>query len=1117
MIYLEAFDAEKFRQLLSEFKPKLKMYCLESYPSEYERKFRSASDGCDDLITALERVSHRDLNEIKAFLEAGESLLIREKRGMKVKTSEYRDELETLIPLQTTVRVNDTQNRLHNFRLFVSFLAMKNVVRLNCLVGSHPKSVKAAERISASALRQFVPPLAVDFWIGASVNRHKELQDHIQTSFFKESYLRFIDAEVLSIDKLGEAFRRIADIIVANGITSVSDISLECLLSYHDDLMEYYQGSPAAYNLRPAFDFLVMAGAISSSSFYDEFTRQRAAIQKTKPQKNVQVYDSSSSKCISYIGANVQNVKEVRVPSNDRKVVLDYGYWSDTSGTDAAFHSEKLDQNNIWIAAQQDFIRSTSGESGTVKQKNSRLSILNKYLFSYLPAYFKSGLSGSFTYPASPNQLIHSLFVQRSNVYEVENRDKFTENFQYPVPLQQFVYDMTASASKLNTKNNNSGRDALAVISSFFDFLAALDSDLVKDFKNPLDGSAKKKVGKRYAKNRKYVFSLNYWLGLRSFCKLITNQMLDEVANDFKTGQDSKDYINVCQDVNIEGDSPMNIGRVSLESFKKVKLIKREEQRGLNGVKDLNVYITDFIPWAMMTLLLHSGLRRANALWLDDRECFSLVTTEDQAFQTLLVSTDKAKTEPFPIVLTSEIMAMLQKVSVTKKAFVESNPTLGEAIPYKGYEDSKWGKISPLFRIKNKHDEVACRHYFNEIINEYEAFLSRNAIEFQPTTLYAPQLHYQLDEFVHLVNDINFDTRHCEIAVDYWDVHEAASFVPIAKKTQISPHSLRTMSDSIFAPILGADVVGKLMSGQSEETVGYYTKELPDSASKDFINEVIEYLSIDKSTTPIDLVTVKEAEVDQASFEDDLKESPTATVNKYNARSVNFGATDDGEVQLNGLMELNKATPNCIAYYRTHICPVSGDCPKKVINEIGEKKCFACPLAVVTNNHLPAIVATIRSLCDQIKTKNTYLEHFDMLETEKDELENQRADLIAEASYWEARRAIAEESGKNGEIYYVSKEGLEIMRTFNPAEASEQARLCLRLRETEGIPKLHSEKLKLQALRLRRKIQLKAKDSHAECDVMSDIEYVAQVFNLKSDLQGITNSEKLKLLLLEEE
>ncbi|MBF4323171.1 hypothetical protein, partial [Vibrio anguillarum] len=116
--------------------------------------------------------------------------------------------------------------------------------------------------------------------------------------------------------------------------------------------------------------------------------------------------------------------------------------------------------------------------------------------------------------------------------------------------------------------------------------------------------------------------------------------------------------------------------------------------------------------------------------------------------------------------------------------------------------------------------------------------------------------------------------------------------------------------DSVFAPLVGAKVVGKLLTGQTESTVGFYTKSLPDSASRDFINQIAYFVS------------VSESQINQESFERDLKHSPQSTISKYNAQSVNFTSPEDDVKPLNGLAELGAAHHSNIAYFRTHICPI---------------------------------------------------------------------------------------------------------------------------------------------------------------------------------------------------
>ncbi|MEZ8235614.1 hypothetical protein AB6C62_19105 [Vibrio splendidus] len=1112
MIFNDTLTIDSFRTIVDSFSIKLKESCDSAFPASYKRKFKGADDGSDDCIATLNKISQMQLYEIKCFLVEMESLLKMEVRGDT--KEKYLPVLDKLVPSSNKIRPNDIFNRMHNMRLFVSYLALQKLVTLNPMVGSHPKSTNAATRISTTAMSQFIPPLASDLWLGATMKRFETNISFIQVPSFKKWYVKHIQLEKLSTDKLNQSFKRLADIIVAYGITDANDITVDVLLSYHDNLMQHHDNSPASYNISPAIDLLVRAELMSENDIYKEFTERRVTIQTSaKSASNTAVYSEKSSKLWKLVGKNVQGIKEIIVPIRDRKNLIDYGYWSGKGGSDSAFYPEQLNEDNIWVAAQHDYIRATSNEAGTVKQKKMRLSIFNKYLFSYLPAYFSTDFSGKFSYPERPEDLLHSIYVQRSNVFEIENREKFTEGFQYPVTLQQFVYDMTSAVHRDDTKSNNSGRDALLIISNFFDYLTTLDSGLVQSFRNPLVGKAKEKKGNRYVKNTKYVFGLEYWLGLRSFCKEVTNQILDESERAIETGVNCRNYVVVNRNVNIDGSVPMKIGRVNLSQMPQIKLVKNDAVRKRYGTKDENVYIHNHIAWSLMNLGLHSGLRRSNAIWLDDRECFNLYSPNGGAYQQLIVTNDKAKNESYPVTVSKETMEILRKVHKIKKIAMESNPSICGEIPYGGYEDSKWGNVSPLFRIKKFHNDAACPHLFSEMINEYEAFLTRNGVSFEPTTLFTPALNYSVNEFLHLTSLGEFDTKLCDISVSYHDCHKAVAFTPVIRKTRVTPHSLRTMTVSVFAPILGSNVVGKYLTGQSEATVDFYTKSLPDSASKELINQMVTIMDDAKTNSLNTIVSVRELDINQQAFEKELNDSPSKVIDKYNAQSVNF---DMGEtvIHLNGLTELGRANTNNIAYFRTHICPTGGECPKDIINSIGEKNCHACPLTVATNNHLPAITSTIRLLCDDIKTINTKLDNFEMLETERKEFEDEKMECVIKASYWEVRKNVIEDANANvNGIYYVSDEGLQLLNSMKAHGASEQEMLMLRLKETEGIPHLHSDRLKMQASRLRRKIEVRAKDRVGQsADDLSDIEYLVAVAKTKADLRGLTNNEILALM-----
>lgn len=1116
MIFFDTFTKDSFTSAVSSFSTKLKECCGNVFPASYKKKTNGADDGSDQCIAMLNLVSVMQLHEIKEYLEEVESLLIMEVRGDT--KDAYLPMLEKLVPSPTKIRPNDVFNRMHNMRLLVSYLALNKLVRLNTMVGSHPKSTNAAKRISSTTMSQFIPPLANDCWISATLKRFDDLNDHIRLPSFKDNLLEFTQTEGFKVDKHNQAFKRLADIIVANGVTDANDITLEVLLSYHNDLMEQYGNNPAAYNIRPALDFLEYAQLITKSDIYKTFLELRAKPQiGEKPEPNKKIFTENSSALEGLVGKNVQGIKQITVPIRDRTTNLDYKYWSSKAGSDSSFYPEELDQNNIWIAAQQDYIRSTSNEAGTIKQKNMRLSFLNNYLFSYLPAYFCTEFSGKFVYPEKPEDLIASLFVQRSNVFEYENRDKITEGFQYPVSLQQFVYDMTSAVHRDDTKNNNSGRDALLIISNFFDYLVSLESSLVGNFKNPLMGRTKERVGNRYVKNTKYVFGLEYWLGLRSFCSEVTNQMLDESQKAIESGENCKSYIIVNKDVNIDGSFPMKIGKVNLKDIPQIKLSKSDAVRYKSGTKDETVYVHDHISWSLMNLGLHSGLRRSNAIWLDDQECFKLYLEDNGGFQQLVVTTDKAKSNCYSVTVSSETVEMLQKVYKIKKMAMESNPNLRGELPYDGHKNSKWGNISPLFRLRNAHNDNSCPHKFSEIINEYEAFLMRNGVDFEPTTLFLPALNYSVNEFIYLnsIGDVN--SQLCQILVTYHDNNDDVPFTPITRKTQITPHSLRTMTVSVFAPILGSKVVGKYLTGQSEATVDLYTKALPNSASKDLINEIVRLISGSDSNSMSTVLSVRDTEINQKKFAQELHNSPGQTIDKYNAHSINFeiGANN---VHINGLHELRKGNINNIAYYRTHICPTGGKCPQEVIDMVGERNCYACPLTVATNNHLPAISAKIRVLCDDINTINTKLKNFEMLETERKDLERDKANCVLKAGYWEVRKEIIERSSANTDgLYYVSDEGLKLMSLIKAEGASELEMLMLRLEETKGVPALHSEKLKMQASRYRRRIEAQAKGQLGNMsEDLSDMEYLATVVKTKAYLRGLTNEQTMALVSIEQ-
>ncbi|MBF4366046.1 hypothetical protein, partial [Vibrio anguillarum] len=115
------------------------------------------------------------------------------------------------------------------------------------------------------------------------------------------------------------------------------------------DLFEYYNGAPPAYNLRFAIDFLVECGLIADAKFHDEFKRIPKGNIKKAVLSSVRVHPAQNMLARTYIGENVQNAEEIVVSKIDKNTIVDYGYWSDSGGSDVNFFAENLDQSNIWI------------------------------------------------------------------------------------------------------------------------------------------------------------------------------------------------------------------------------------------------------------------------------------------------------------------------------------------------------------------------------------------------------------------------------------------------------------------------------------------------------------------------------------------------------------------------------------------------------------------------------------------------------------------------------------------------------------------------------------------------------------------------------------------------
>jgi hypothetical protein len=179
-------------------------------------------------------------------------------------------------------------------------------------------------------------------------------------------------------------------------------------------------------------------------------------------------------------------------------------------------------------------------------------------------------------------------------------------------------------------------------------------------------------------------------------------------------------------------------------------------------------------------------------------------------------------------------------------------------------------------------------------------------------------------------------------------------------------------------------------------------------------------------------------------------------------------------------LALLRATPmSQIVFRETHICPVGELCPPEIILELGgQRRCGICPLACKCVDHLPAIAAKQRQLLDRIQSSREDYVRLSKLGDEISELaeiyDAYEADF-QEFLGWRLSEEILEDMrmqlGAQSETLHAAEP--EIIRrhlTRVVKMSSQQEFVLRRIVEANVYPTLATDRLRLQALKLKRKV-----------------------------------------------
>ena len=417
---------------------------------------------------------------------------------------------------------------------------------------------------------------------------------------------------------------------------------------------------------------------------------------------------------------------------------------------------------------------------------------------------------------------------------------------------------------------------------------------------------------------------------------------------------------------------------------------------------------------ALETGLRHLHIRYLNYLnWFEKIDGSLINTVEDNKFTVqklkqrvpceLHVNTDKVKTEPWFPTVSSRVIETLFRLQAFAK-YIEK-PIKKEW--YNGVVGNENGKIASPFYIFDDLPENC--HVISEstISNQFKRLLNFVDIQIDLYKLACKKVGALPKEIIASLSNSGIK------AIDTPSklvMHKAlirtlikdSYYCNVSYETDVTPHAIRATVASYKVTLLPPRAVAESITGhESLASLFYYVKYDPV-----FLNELA---NIDVNEPSRDGVISNLFEkfglINQKALQENIKvQIETDPVNGvHKLGGISFASEGNNHVY-SGLIAIKNVSPDNIAYFDTHLCPVGGVCPKEVKDEVGEYKCGSCFYSIKTVDHLSSILAKVRQLEDE----KDYLSDLSNRISESGsatgkliEIDKKRGDISDELAAWE--------------------------------------------------------------------------------------------------------------------
>lgn len=740
--------------------------------------------------------------------------------------------------------------------------------------------------------------------------------------------------------------------------------------------------------------------------------------------------------------------------------------------------SSLLENNeaNIWLLTQNSFLESSAYEASTRKNYKKHFGILNEYIFGYLKYFFETAnkFRVPYRYPKTIADFHGAIYVKNDDILARSMFKASPSEIDWPLTLPDFIKERCSGQSK------NTIKSVIRNLQKYFEFIVISYQhiDECKLATNPLSKIYNYGIrGTAYNTTQKTVMELEYWMLFKEYLYEVANSLVSMIENK--------------QNVPREGDVTVDINKsITFDKFN-LTISEVTFYNPKYNTSDRRMWAK---PQHLLALLVmaHSGMRLASALWLD-RRLYSSQYNDETAKDAhelvpLFVSTDKVKETEWISHISKRIMDLLIRYDAVRDL---CNDLPMNPIPYQGEEGGKWPDIYPLLSGNKKNNDISHTEILNGLVIDFERKLRENNIELKRHSLYKPKY---ISTTQHLKNKAHKRKTKADTYCIHYPGQGDAYFTPIELSTAITPHSLRATIDTWLPLLVGGEAVGGLLTGQTPATVSYYAKVNPERALK-----MAEHKnSIAKSTGLDNLVTAFDVAKDEEAVVSAIRKSGIGGLNGF----VFSIQTDRENVEIN----LDRIDPSDISIHATHICIYGDECPDDILESIKEKNCALCPVAIGTVTDLPGIAAKIRYHAENIAQINEELSNNYLSKAESGSLKKRRLSELKQASSWFVRLNWIEKSATNKDDLITFSDGIgRVQEKVSKVDVSQGFEaVYARLKETRGTPSLQSEKLRIQADRISRKLTRVSGEDLSSVEKIGCVEKAAALIDKIASINGLT-------------